>query len=177
MTLDYSKLPEVWQWILLVAAIIAAITVIWVFVRKAWPAFVGLVKASFKFVTVVNSLADLPQFMITTAQSLHDQDETLERHSETLEMITHEIHENSGKTLKDAIVRIEGKADSQSKTLTTNTLRLGRIEKGVKGLYDRADKSDATVATMQLAADVDRANIAAAQNELETTRPPRKRAS
>jgi hypothetical protein len=61
--------------------------------------------------------------------------------------IHHEVHYNNGSSVKDAVRRVETK--------------LGRVEEGVAGLYERADASDRADADLR--------------RELENTHPPIKR--
>ena len=66
---------------------------------------------------------------------------------EKVDQIHHEVHYNNGSSVKDAVRRVETK--------------LGKVEEGVKGLYSRADASDAADADLR--------------RELENTHPPLKR--
>lgn len=107
MTIDYSRLPEWAQWVLLIGAILTALGVIVVTVRKAWPAFVVFVRTLARFVSTMNALADLPQFMITTAATLQAQDAGAIERDKKIEEIHHEVHYNNGSSVKDAIKRVE----------------------------------------------------------------------
>lgn len=160
MTLDFSKLPEIWQWILAVAAIVSALLVLGGAVRIGWKALTALTK----LVAAAPALMDLPQFMKTTAYTLAEQDTKIEE-------IHHEVQFNNGSSVKDAVTRVEAAVTVLSDTVGANTTKLTsslanqrRIERGVKGLYTRVDANEK-------AATEDRANIAATQKELEDTRP------
>lgn len=65
-------------------------------------------------VALIDSLAVLPKFMTDTTATLKAQDVKIAE-------IHHEVNYNNGSSVKDAI---------------------SRVELGVKGLYDRADKAD-----------------------------------
>lgn len=108
--------------VLQLAAWVVGLCAVFIFIYKSWPILT-------RFVTTINSLADLPRFMVTTAATLAAQDVKIEE-------IHHEVHYNNGSSVKDAI---------------------GRVEKGVAGLYTRADAADAADAAMR--------------KELEDTRP------
>ncbi len=84
------------------------------FSRKLWPVLR-------KFVRTIESLDDLPQFMVTTAATLADQDTKIDE-------IHHQTHDNNGSSIKDSNKRIE--------------TRLARVEEGVKGIYGRLDTAD-----------------------------------
>lgn len=155
MTLDYSKLPEFWQWVLLVGAILTALAILYGFGRRLWKAL-GVIA---RLTAAAPALMDLPQFMITTAHTLAAQDRQIEE-------IHHEVQFNNGSSVKDAVTRVESVLTQNTKKLTTQLAAQRRIEKGVKGLYTRVDANEK-------AATVDRASIAAAQKELEDTRPTR----
>ena len=102
-------------WIAAAGLIAAALTAFIKFVPPAWRALV-------KFTATVNSLTDLPQFMVTTAATLAAQ-------NEQLAVIHHEVNYNNGSSVKDAI---------------------GRVEKGVAGLYVRADATDKAAADLRV---------------------------
>lgn len=107
MNLSYNDLPDWAQWLVGLAVIIAAVLAVFGFVKKVWPVLS-------KFVVTVNALSDLPQFMITTAKTLADQDVKIEQ-------IHHEVNYNNGSSVKDAVKRVEA---------------------GVKGIYVRLDTQD-----------------------------------
>jgi hypothetical protein len=129
--------------------LVIIIILLWVvgrFLFRLWPILT-------KFVSFVNAGADLPQFMITTAATLHQQDEKLAD-------IHHEMWPNNGSSMKDAIKRVE---DNQA-TALVELSRIPAIEEGVAGLYERVD-------TLDVDAKKDRANIEANRQEIENTRP------
>jgi hypothetical protein len=105
--IDYSASPSWLQWVVGALAIMALLAGIYGFSRKLWPVLR-------KFVRTIESLDDLPQFMVTTAATLHDQDKKIDE-------IHHEVQFNNGSSVKDAVTR---------------------VEEGVKGLYDRLDEVD-----------------------------------
>lgn len=82
-----------------------------------------------RFTNTIDSLADLPEFITRT-------DATLAGQNVKIEEIHHEVNYNNGSSVKDAITR---------------------VEKGVKGLYDRADTTDAEAVLLRA--------------DLENTRP------
>lgn len=155
--LDYAHLPPFWQWVLLIGAILTALAILYGFGRRLWKAL-GVIA---RLTAAAPALMDLPQFMITTAHTLADQDEKIKE-------IHHEVQFNNGSSVKDAVTRVETVLTENTKKLSTQIAAQRRIEKGVKGLYDRVDQNEADAA-------VDRKNIAAAQKELEDTRPVVKR--
>lgn len=113
-----------------------AVVVIVAFV-KAWPWF----RKAFK---LVDALTGLAEFIPETKATLESQGEQLDQIKGTLTAQTaklleihHETHENNGSSIKDSVHRVENSLD--------------RVERGVKGLYDRMD---------------------AAELEIERTRPP-----
>lgn len=81
---------------------------------RAWP----FIKQG---VITINSLADLPRFMSTTAATLEAQDQGAKERDIQIAEIHHEVHYNNGSSVKDAVAR---------------------VELGVKGLYERADAAD-----------------------------------
>lgn len=111
MPIDYANLPDWLHWLVALAIILAALGALIVFIRKTWPILT-------RFVATMNSLADLPQFMITTARTLADQDEGAVIRDKKIEEIHHEVQYNNGSSVKDAIAR---------------------VEKGVAGLYTREE--------------------------------------
>jgi len=120
-TVDYTNAP-IWLQIVIalgvvvgfLIAVIRGIPPVWRFVSQS--------------VKTINSLTDLPQFMVTTAATLHDQDVKIDE-------IHHEVNYNNGSSVKDAMNRAEE--------------AIARVEIGVKGLYDRADAADAADAAMR----------------------------
>lgn len=106
--LYYTGLPEWLQWVLILGALAAALVGIIALFRKVWT-IMNL------FITRINSLDDLPQFMVTTAVSLAAQDVKIEQ-------IHREVNYNGESSVKDAV---------------------RRVELGVKGIYERLDTADA----------------------------------
>jgi ABC-type siderophore export system fused ATPase/permease subunit len=92
-----------------VVAWVACATVVTVAFVKAWP----WVRKAFKLVDALTELAD---FIPETRATLKLQDERIAE-------IHHETHENNGTSIKDSMRRTENTLD--------------RVERGVKGLYDR----------------------------------------
>lgn len=107
MTLSYTDLPSWAQWIVVLVIIIGAILTIIGFARKVWPLIARIVHT-------LDDLDNLPQFMITTAATLAEQDVKIAE-------IHHEVQFNNGSSVKDAI---------------------SRVEIGVKGIYGRLDSAD-----------------------------------
>ncbi|HEY2644848.1 MAG TPA: hypothetical protein VGI56_13920 [Galbitalea sp.] len=153
-------LPEWAQWLIAVGSIAGALTAIFFGARKGWRALSVIVKVG----DALPALIQLPAFIERT-------DATLAQQNQQIEEIHHEVKYNNGSSVKDAIGRVEKVQTTNSKKIGTIQRANTRIEKGVKGLYDRVDANEQ-------AATVDRANIAATQKELEDTRPaPRRRAT
>lgn len=107
MTINYNDLPEWAQWLVILAIVIAAVLAVIGFIRKVWPVLS-------RFVKTMDALNDLPQFMVTTARTLADQDVKIEQ-------IHHEVNYNNGSSVKDSVAR---------------------VETGVKGIYKRLDDAD-----------------------------------
>jgi hypothetical protein len=133
---SYASLPGWLQIVLILGAVAVALVGIFALFRKAWTAM-SLV------ITRINSLDDLPRFMVTTAATLEAQDKQMTANASTLaaqdlliEDIHHEVKFNNGSSVKDAIQRVEF---------------------GVKGIYARLDSADR-----------DRDNL---RHDLEVTRP------
>ena len=63
-------------------------------VQKGWPAVKRFAAALSRFVHVVESVNDLPQFMVDTTSKIDE--------------IHHEVHFNNGSSVKDAVTRVEG---------------------------------------------------------------------
>lgn len=106
------------------AIVIAAIVVLFLIGRgvyRAWP----VIK---QFVLTVNAITGLPEFMERT-------DATLAGQNQKIAEIHHEVHFNNGSSVKDAAVRTE-KA-------------VGRVERGVKGLYKEIARLDAADADLR----------------------------
>jgi len=97
----------------IVAWVVCAVVVLVAFV-KAYP----FVRKAFK---LVDALTDLPDFIEKTTTTLSTQDERIAE-------IHHETHENNGSSIKDSLRRTENALD--------------RVERGVKGLYDRMDLAE-----------------------------------
>lgn len=85
------------------------------FAVKGWPTVR-------KFVAFVDALFSLPAFIART-------DITLDAQDVKIEAIHHEVNFNNGSSVKDGVTRAEN--------------ALGRVELGVRGLYDRVDALDA----------------------------------
>lgn len=127
---SFQGLPVWLQDVLIIAGCLILIAAIIGFVRKTWP----VLKA---FVLTVISLQTLPAFMESTTTTLKAQNATLAAQDDRqvaisnlldaqdlkIAEIHHETHENNGTSIKDSQHRTE--------------LALARVEKGVKGLYDR----------------------------------------
>jgi uncharacterized coiled-coil protein SlyX len=96
-----------------VAWVVCAVVVVIAFV-KAWP----WVRKAFKLVDALTELAD---FIPETRATLKKQDAKIAE-------IHHETHENNGSSIKDSVHRVENAVD--------------RVERGVKGLYDRMDDAE-----------------------------------
>lgn len=142
-SISYVGAPDWVQWILTLTIIVAALLGLLALVRKVWPILT-------RFVNTINSLADLPQFMVTTAATLAYQDEKIAE-------IHHEVHYNNGSSVKDSQARTE--ADVAELKLT-----VAGIDEGVKGMYPRLDDQDLRFDS----ADQDRADL---REDLEQTRP------
>ncbi|KRC52120.1 hypothetical protein ASE16_03470 [Leifsonia sp. Root227] len=96
------------QWVLAVAAVVAFIGGAIKVIPSAWR-FVS------RFVTTINSLADLPEFIDKTKDTLKAQDASLAS-------IKHEVLPNNGGSLRDAVDRHgEVLADVQAKLANDNT--------------------------------------------------------
>lgn len=93
---------------------IILIVALLLFLRKLWPSISKMVK-------LIDALGQLPDFMSRT-------DTTLKAQDVKIDDIHHEVHYNNGSSVKDAIRRVEETS--------------GRLERGVAGLYDRADAAD-----------------------------------
>ncbi len=139
---DFSHAPAWLQWVLTVAAVAGAVGIIFGFIKKLWPALVRFAAMLSRFVSTVNALAELPQFIIDSGTWRTETQTTLTEQNKTLEDIRHEVQYNNGSSVKDAIAR---------------------VEKGVAGLYVRADATDLNAKNMH--------------DELEQTKPatPRRR--
>lgn len=166
-SLEFTGLPVPLQWVVGATLLLVFLGALFVLVRRAWRALSVVIRIG----DALPALVKLPAFMDRT-------DATLEAQNAKIDEIHHEVNYNNGSSVKDAIARVETTTSTLAKTVRGNTTKLttmqrnqGRIEKGVKGLYDRVDANEKTAAE-------DRANIAAAQKELEDTRPaPRRRAT
>jgi hypothetical protein len=96
--MNLTDYPDWAQPLIVWGSILAVIGVLFGFVRKIWPAVKKMVK-------LTDSLDNLPQFMITTAATLEQQDVKIEQ-------IHHEVNYNNGSSVKDAVKRVEiGVAD------------------------------------------------------------------
>jgi hypothetical protein len=125
----YPSLTAPFWWVtdlIWLGALVGALTAIIKFVPPFWRIVV-------RFVTTVNALADLPQFMITTARTLADQDAGAIIRDKKIEEIHHEVKYNNGSSVKDAIKR---------------------VEEGVAGLYDKTAATD--LKTIALADELER---------------------
>jgi hypothetical protein len=106
-TVDYTDAP-IWLQIVIAVGVVVGFLIA---VVRGIPPVWRFVSQSVK---TINSLTDLPQFMVTTAATLHDQDVKIAE-------IHHEVQFNNGSSVKDAVTRVED---------------------GVKGIYDRLDAAD-----------------------------------
>lgn len=97
---DWAANTTLLQAVLWVAGAASVVVFFW----KGWPALKRSVAAMSKFVQVVDSIADLPQFMTTTSATLAEQDVKIAE-------IHHEVHFNNGSSVKDAVTRVEKKLD------------------------------------------------------------------
>lgn len=88
---------------------------------RAWPTIK-------QFVLTVNAITGLPEFMDRTDATLAGQDQKIAE-------IHHEVHFNNGTSVKDAATRTE-KA-------------VGRVERGVKGLYKEIEVLKAVDAVLR----------------------------
>jgi hypothetical protein len=132
MNIDFTVLPNWLQTSLLWAAIIVAaitfIVTVMGFFKKVWPVLKAIVERE-------NFLAELPAFMVKTTASLAAQDDALALQNSKIDEIHHETHNNDGSSIKDT-------AD--------------RLELGVKGIYERLDKSDHEQAALRLDLEITR---------------------
>jgi biopolymer transport protein ExbB/TolQ len=123
---------NVWQ----VAIVIVAIYVVIRLLVRFWPWLR-------KVMDYTAALGQLPDFITRTDNTLAAQNLALVEQNKKIAEIHHETHRNDGSSIKDAVARSEEAIE--------------RVELGVKGLYERADKADAADAAMR--------------RELEDTRP------
>ncbi|MGN6200032.1 hypothetical protein [Humibacter sp.] len=135
-SLDFSHAWPWLQWIIAVAAVVA-------FLGGAIRVIPGAWRAVSRFVTTINSLADLPEFIKRTDDSIAAQNTVLAKQSRQLDGVFHETHRNDGSSIKDSTVRLE-KAVADL-TASTEGLhgRMDRVETGVAGLYGKVDELEA----------------------------------
>jgi len=140
---------EVWlgvaAWI---AGIAAALLGLFGLARKLW-------QLNSAVVSTVNLIGGLPA-------RLDKIDETLAAQDEKIEEIHHQTHENDGGSLKDANKRVETKLGDVAKTQKSMIATQARMERGIKGLYDRVDVTDERARELR--------------KDLEDTRPVKPRA-
>jgi hypothetical protein len=140
--LNFDDLPSWAQALVTVSIVIAFLLGLLRAVRPWW-------KFVTRFVRMVNSSMELPEFIERTDQTLKDQNATLaaqkeilDDHTAKIEEIHHEVHFNNGSSVKDAVTRVEKRQLASNRTQR-------RIEKGVAGLYDRVDAADAAAAEIR----------------------------
>lgn len=106
-------LLDVVLWVILAATVVFAL-------RKVGPWVVSFSRAVLSTATLIDSVQGLPAFIARTDDTLAQQNETLEKHSQTLGVqdlriaeIHHETHTNNGSSIKDAVVRTEEVLNTQ----------------------------------------------------------------
>lgn len=147
--LNFDDLP-LWGELLVCLTIILGFFVALAGVIRLVPQFWH---ATTKFMNRINALGELPEFIARTDKTLHEQNtvlaeqnKVLKDHTEKIGEIQHEVQFNNGSSVKDAVTRVEKRQLASNRTQR-------RIEKGVAGLYDRADAADD--ATTKLRKDFD----------------------
>jgi hypothetical protein len=89
-----------------------------------------------RFVTTINSLAGLSQFMERTEAAIAKQ-------GTQLDGIFHETHRNDGSSIKDSTVRLEKAVEDLRVSTDGLHGRMDRVETGVAGLYGKVDELEA----------------------------------
>ena len=120
--ISFANAPSWLQWVVIAVVIIGALTALSVLGRKAWQINRGAVAA-------VDLINGLPGRLTRIENTLAAQDIKIEE-------IHHQTHENDGGSIKDGLKRVE----TQQKAMLGNQTRM---ERGIKGLYNRADITDA----------------------------------
>lgn len=116
-------------------------------------AILGGTRQAYRFLRKMARTADyiaaLPAFAERTDATLAAQNTQLAALTtqltaqiDQIEEIHHETHKNDGSSIKDAVLRIE-KSQSRSRGAQI------RLERGIKGLYTRADLADVADAQMR----------------------------
>ncbi|MBO1739658.1 hypothetical protein [Leifsonia sp. TF02-11] len=115
---QWLKTVSAWDVALWVLGLVLAVWLIRRFITKGWPALKRFAKAVLHFANIVDAVQGLPKFIERTDATLAGQDQKIAE-------IHHEVHFNNGSSVKDSAVRTEE--------------AVGRVEEGVKGLYDEID--------------------------------------
>ena len=122
-SLDFTHAWPWLQWVIVVAAFLG-------FFGGVIRVVPGLWRGVSRFVSTINALSDLPDFIERT-------DDSIAKQNAQLDGIFHETHRNDGSSIKDSTVRLE--------TLIEGIhARLDRVETGVAGLYGKVDELEAS---------------------------------
>lgn len=95
----------------------AFIIAVCVAIYKAWPVVT-------RFVRTVNALGELPEFITATS-------DTLERHSDTLATIKHEVLPNNGGSLRDEVDRQGVRLIAVDEKLAADNDRIYELERTI----------------------------------------------
>lgn len=120
--IDFSHAPTWLQWVVGGVVVSGALVAFSALGHKAWQ----INRAAIAAVDLINSLPG----------RLTRIDDTLAAQDLKIEDIHHQTHENDGGSIKDGLKRVE----AQQKSMLANQTRM---ERGIKGLYKRADVTDA----------------------------------
>jgi hypothetical protein len=125
-SLDFSTAWPWLQWVLGVAAVVA-------FVGGAIKVIPGAWRFVSQFVTTINSLADLPEFIDKTKSTLTAQDDALSA-------IKHEVLPNNGGSLRDAVDRHgDVLAEVQAKLANDNTRIIELQDRDSRGRFTKKE--------------------------------------
>ena len=127
--ISFANAPGWLQWVIAGVVVVGALTALSVLGRKAWQ----INRAAVAAVDLINSLPG----------RLTRIDDTLAAQDLKIEEIHHQTHENDGGSIKDGLKRVETQQKSMLTTQKTMLANQTRMERGIKGLYDRADVTDA----------------------------------
>lgn len=135
-SLDFTHAWPWLQWVIAVAVVVGLIGTAIRVIPAVW-------KGVSRFVTTINSLGDLPEFIQRT-------DAAIQKQNRQLDGIYHETHRNDGSSIKDSTVRLETAVEGVH-------ARLDRVESGVAGLYGKVDELEASdVSTGDKLAEIER---------------------
>lgn len=130
---------DAWPWLQWVLGVAAVVTFLGAAVRGI-PAVWRFVK---RFITTVDSLADLPEELVKQREFRDETKATLADQGSQLDVLKHEVFPNSGKSLRDGLDRVEVAVSEIHAKLANDDTRIVELQnRDSLGRFVKKDASD-----------------------------------